>query len=323
MPKPLEGRVAVIAGATRGAGRGIARMLGEAGATVYCTGRSSRTQPNTTRSHHAGRPETIEETAELVTAAGGRGIAVRVDHSVEREVAALFERVERDERRLDVLANVMTGTPASWKNFLKEPPEQGRAHVDSWVWPHVVTAWYASKLMVKHRSGLIVELIEQEGIGFHGAFYFDLMETLLKRIIFGLATELGQQGISAVAIGPGFMRTEAILEGLGVTEVNWRDALKTPHARSYGWGGSETPCFVGRAVAALAADPHVARKNGGMYTAWSLSDEYGFTDIDGTRPDQAILKDAHEQAMKTFLAPLVEAAGSAVVDWKLVPKKES
>ena len=168
MPRALEGRVAVVAGATRGAGRGIARMLGEAGATVYCSGRSSRTRPGPTTSHYGGRPETIEETAEMVTAAGGTGIPVRVDHSVEDEVAALFERVNRDHKRLDVLANIITGQPASWKNFLKESPQAGRVHVESWIWPHVTTAWHASRVMVKRRSGLIVELIEQDASGFTG-----------------------------------------------------------------------------------------------------------------------------------------------------------
>lgn len=166
MSKPLTGRVAVVAGATRGAGRGIARMLGEAGATVYCTGRSSRTQPNTSTHHHAGRPETIEETAEMVTAAGGSGIAVRVDHTVDDEVTALFERVWRDEQRLDVLATVMTGQPASWSGFLGESPATGRAFVESWIWPHIVTAWRGAAPMVKRRSGLIVELVEQDNVGY-------------------------------------------------------------------------------------------------------------------------------------------------------------
>jgi NAD(P)-dependent dehydrogenase (short-subunit alcohol dehydrogenase family) len=297
-------------------------MLGEAGASVYCTGRSSRTQPNQSNHVSAGRPETIEETAELVTAAGGTGIPVRVDHTVEDEVVALFERVRREQKRLDLLAIVMTGQPASWTPFLDETPAAGRTFVDGWIWPHIVTAWHGARLMAQHRSGLIVELVEQDNVGYHGAFYFDMMETLLKRLVFGLANELGQSGLTAVAVAPGFMRTEAILEGFGVTEARWRDALSDPQAAAGGWGGSETPCFVGRAVAALAADPHVSGKNGGIYTVRALSAEYGFTDIDGTHPDYAVLDAAVEQAKKTYLAPLVEAGRFAKVDWKLASKTE-
>src|SRR5262245_813529 len=163
--RPLAGAVALVAGATRSAGRGIARMLGEAGATVYCTGRSSRTQSNTSDHVHAGRPETIEETAELVDAAGGVGIPVRVDHTVEREVAALFARVRREHTRLDVLVNILTGhAVASWSAFWKQPLDGGRQLVDSWIWPHIVTAWHAAPLMAKQKSGLIVEVVEQHGI---------------------------------------------------------------------------------------------------------------------------------------------------------------
>ena len=321
-PRDLSGRVAVVAGATRGAGRGIARMLGEAGAIAYCTGRSSRVQPNTSNHVNAGRPETIEETAEMVTAAGGTGIPVRVDHTVEDEVAALFERVGREQKRLDVLAIVMTGQPATWKRFLDESPGDGRAFVESWIWPHIVTAWHAAKLMVTRRSGLIVELVEQDNVAYHGAFYFDIMETLLKRLVFALANDLGKSGITAVAVGPGFMRTEAILAGFGVTEDTWRDALSKPQAAAMGWGGSETPCFVGRAVAALAADANVASKNGGIYTARVLADEYGFTDIDGGRPNYAVLDAAVDHAKKTFLTPMMEASGFTKVDWKVARKNE-
>lgn len=285
MKKPLEGRVALVAGATRGGGRGIARMLGEAGATVYCSGRSSRTQPNTTTHHYAGRPETIEETAELVTAAGGVGIPVRVDHNVGEEVAVLFKRIAREQKRLDVLVNILTGRPvASWSSFWKQPLDQGRALVDSWIWSHVATSWHAAPLMVKVKSGLIVEVVEQPGIGYHGQFFFDFMETALKRFSYGLAVELAPHKVTALAVTPGFMRTEAILEGYGVTEANWRDAIDHPQAKGFGWAGSETPCFLGRGIAALAADPHLQKKSGGLFGSWALSDEYGFTDIDGSRP---------------------------------------
>jgi NAD(P)-dependent dehydrogenase (short-subunit alcohol dehydrogenase family) len=281
---------------------------------VYCTGRSSRSSPA------AGRPETIEDTADLVTAAGGLGVAVRVDHAAPDEVAALFGRVRRDHGRLDVLATVMTGQPASWKPFLDETPSEGRTFIESWIWPRVVTAWHAARMMVSAKRGLVVELVEQDNVGYHGAFYFDMMETLLKRLVLGLANDLGQHGVTAIAVGPGFMRTEAILDGYGVTEANWRDALANPMAEAQGWAGSESPCFVGRAVAALAADPAVATKNGGLFTVRALSEEYGFTDVDGRVPDYAVLAAAFELAKQTFLAPMVEAGRFTKVDWKLAAK---
>jgi NAD(P)-dependent dehydrogenase (short-subunit alcohol dehydrogenase family) len=311
--KPLDGHVAVVAGATRGAGRGIARMLGEAGATVYCSGRSSRRQPNTSSHHYAGRPETIEETAELVDAAGGSGIAVRVDHTVDLEVEALFARVQREQRRLDVLVNILTGQPvASWKRFWDLPLDEGRAFVNGWVWPHVVTCWHAARLMARRKSGLMVEIVEQEGVGYHGQFFFDLMETSLKRLSYALAQEMVSRGVTALSITPGFMRTEAILQGFGVTEANWREAAEhNPEAKKFGFIGSETPCFVGRAVAALAADPDVRRKTGGVYTSWGLSEEYGFTDLDGSRPNMgAYMKEHHPN--------LVSRKPSTAVEWRLV-----
>jgi NAD(P)-dependent dehydrogenase (short-subunit alcohol dehydrogenase family) len=284
--RPLAGQVAVVAGATRGGGRGIARMLGEAGAIVYCTGRSSRSQPNTSDHHYAKRPETIEETAELVTAAGGKGIPVRVDHHVSEEVAALFKRVGREQKRLDVLVNVLTGRPVKdWLPFWKLDVEKGRAMVESWVWPHVLTCRHAIPLMLEKKSGLIVEIVEQDTISYHGQFYFDLFETTLKRLAFNLSEELAPHGVGAVAVTPGFMRTEAILEQFGATEENWREVAETnKQAKRYGFAGSETPCFVGRAVAALAADPRRTRKSGGVYSSWGLAEEYGFTDTDGARP---------------------------------------
>lgn len=326
--KTLEGRIAVVAGATRGAGRGIARMLGEAGATVYCTGRSSRTRPNTSTHHYAGRPETIEETAEMVDAAGGVGIPVRVDHGDETEVAALFERIGREHKALDILVNVLTGAPVkSWDPFWKLDVQEGRAQVDGWIWPHIITCRHAAPLMMRGKpSGrskaskaadarapaLIVEIIEQEGIGHHGTFYFDLFEICLKRLSWSLAEELAPHSVAALAITPGFMRTEAILEGYGVKESNWRDASEHPQAKGFGWVHSETPCYVGRAIAALAADPALMKKSGGVYSAQMLSREYGFTDLDGSRPDMRPFLEEH-------MPHILSAKGNAPFQWKLVP----
>jgi NAD(P)-dependent dehydrogenase (short-subunit alcohol dehydrogenase family) len=285
--KRLKGKIAIVAGATRGAGRGIARMLGEAGATVYCTGRTSRDQPNTSDHHYAGRPETIEETAELVSEAGGTGIPVRVDHNIEAEVVAFFERVKRERKRLDVLVNVLTGQPVTtWAPFWKLAPAEGRSMLDGWIWSHVLTCRSAVPLFLERKGGLLVEIVEGESIGYHGQFYFDLSETCLKRIVYSLAEELAPHGVAAVGITPGFMRTEAILERFGVTESNWREAaLNNAQAKRFGFIDSETPCFVGRAVASLAADPKVGLRTGGVYSSWSLSQTYGFTDLDGSQPN--------------------------------------
>ena len=307
----LTGHVAIVAGATRGAGRGVARMLGEAGATVYCTGRSSRTRPNTSSHHYAGRPETIEETAELVEAAGGRGIPVRVDHHQPSDVAALFGRLEREAGHLDLLVNVLTGQPVKeWASVWKLPVDEGRQFIDSWLWPHLITARHAAEMMAKRKQGLVVEIIEQHGIGYHGQFYFDLMEILLKRLVYGLACELGPRHAAAVAITPGFMRTEAILDKFGVTEANWRDAAEhNREAKQFGFIHSETPCLVGRGVAALAADSDIAAKNGGIFTSFALADEYGFDDVDGRRPNMWKYLEAH--------VPQASAAPPTAYDWVL------
>ena len=305
-----------MAGATRGAGRGIARMLGEMGATVYCTGRTTRDQRSP-----VNRPETIDDTAEMVTAAGGRGIAIRADHSNEDDVRALFARVREESRRLDVLANVFTGPATTWRDFLTEPPDEGRRYVEQWFWPRVTTAWHAAPLMAEGKSGLIVELIEQPSVGYHGAFYFDITQTLLKRLVLALANDLEPSGIAAVAVGPGYMRTEAILEQYGVTEANWRDALKDPGAQAFGWGGSETPCFTGRAVAALAADPQVMTKSGGVYQVRELADEYGFTDIDGKRPDHGVLDEAVKKAMES--GPLAALKRNVPHTWEITRRRST
>ena len=248
----------------------------------------------------------------MVDAAGGAGIPARVDHTVEAEVAALFKRVKRDSKRLDVLVNVLTGPPvATWGSFWKLPLDAGRAMLDGWLWPHVITCWHAAPLMVAQRSGLIVEIVEQDAIGYHGQFFWDLAMTALKRAAHDLAEELAPHGVTALALTPGFMRTEAILEGFGATEETWRSvAASSKKAQGYGFAGSETPCFVGRAGAALAADPDVMRRSGGVYSSWALSEEYGFTDVDGARPHWGRYSAEH-------FPHLVAGKANAAVQWKL------
>ena len=282
--KPLEGKVAVVAGATRGAGRGIARMLGEAGATVYCTGRGAAGSPSPGR--HAGRPETVEETAEMVGAAGGVGIPVRVDHADEGQVKALYARIQAEQGRLDVQVNVL-GSPQmeGFKPFWELDLSEDLPGFQAYVWPHVITCRHAVPLMREQGSGLIVTVQESHTLGYGGSLFYDLGPTLLKRLMYGLAEELQPHGVAAVAIAPGFMRTEEVLATLGGTEQNWREVAETSaQAKGFGFAGSETPCFVGRAIAALAADPQVMRRSGAILSSWALSDEYGFDDVDGGRP---------------------------------------
>ena len=276
MAKPLEGRIAVVAGATRGAGRGIARMLGEAGATVYCSGRSVAGRPAT-----GNRPETIDETAELVTAAGGRGIAVQTDHLQADQVERLFARVTQETGRLDILVNDIWGGDdlTEWGTpFWKLEPAKGFTLLESAIKTHILTSRYGVPLMIEQTSGLVVEITDGDHSGYRGTLYYDLAKMAAIRLAADMAAELAGKGVTALAVTPGFLRSEAMLERFGVTEANWREA------KVMGFESSETPCFVGRAVAALAADPEVHRKAGGVYASWTLSDEYGFTDIDGGRP---------------------------------------
>jgi NAD(P)-dependent dehydrogenase (short-subunit alcohol dehydrogenase family) len=286
---PLTDKVAVVAGATRGAGRGIAIALGQAGATVYCTGRNSRRQPNTA-GYYAGRAETIEETAELVSAAGGRGIAVRVDHADEAAVAALFAQVTRDASRLDLLVNVFWGGPSvtRWGESWKHPLPAGRALAEAG-WPHVITCRHAVPLMVGQKSGLIVQLTEGDGLYYRQNLFYDLGRLTELRLAYALAEELAPHGVTVVALTPGYLRSEAVLDSHGVTEANWRDAI----AKDPLFAESETPGYVGRAVVALATDINVQEKSGGLFSSWSLAKAYGFTDLDGRQPD---LGGAMEQA---------------------------
>jgi NAD(P)-dependent dehydrogenase (short-subunit alcohol dehydrogenase family) len=279
--RPLKGQVALVAGATRGAGRGIACMLGEAGATVYCTGRSVRGKPPTA-GPYAGRPETIEETAEMVTGHGGHGIAVRVDHLVESEVEALLTRIRDEQRRLDVLVNdISEGELHDWQPFWKVSIEKGLRALRQGIHSHLITSRHAAPLLIEGRRGLIVEIGDGDTLAYRGTLFYDLVKVTVTRLAFAMAEELHPHGVAALALTPGFLRSEAMLDHFGVSEANWRDAArKDPHFLA-----SETPFFVGRAVAALAADPHVMEKSGGVYGSWTLAREYGFTDMDGSRPD--------------------------------------
>jgi NAD(P)-dependent dehydrogenase (short-subunit alcohol dehydrogenase family) len=279
--KRLAGQIAVVAGATRGAGRGVARMLGEAGATVYCTGRSSEARRGPSK-----RAETIEETAELVNAAGGTGIAVRVDHNVEAEVVDLFARVERERGRLDVLVNVLGGPEAEWGGtFWTQPLERARAHLEGWLWTHLVTVRHAAPMMIARSAGLIVELTEHDTLGYRGSLFYDLARVSALRMAYGVAEDVTSKGITCVALTPGFMRTEAVLDHFGVKEANWREAADTPAGKQFLLSASETPCLVGRAVVALATDANVRQKSGGLFSSWGLAEEYGLDDMDGSRPN--------------------------------------
>ncbi len=284
--KTLEGKIAVVAGATRGAGRGIALMLGEAGATVYCTGRSVRGRPPK-EGVHAGRTETIEETAEMVEARGGVGIHARVDHTDESQVSALFARVRKEQGRLDLLVNVLGGdTPAEWMPFWKLSLEKGLRWLRQETFAHIITAHMAAALMVEQKSGLIVGITDGDTVGYRASLFYDLVKVSTIRLAYAMAEELHQHGVASVALTPGFMRTEWMLDHFGATEENWREvAERNPEAKSFGFIASETPCFVGRAVAALAADPRIMEKSGGAYASWTLAEEYGFKDVDGNSPN--------------------------------------
>jgi NAD(P)-dependent dehydrogenase (short-subunit alcohol dehydrogenase family) len=291
--RPLESKVALVAGATRGAGRGIAVMLGEAGATVYCTGRSSRTGGPPPASGGGGpfdlsrRPETIEETAELIAARGGEGIAVRVDHTDEAQVEALIARIASDHGRLDVLVNDIWGGDhlTEWgKPFWEQTPAKGLEMVERVLRTHVITSRHAVPLMLKNRVGLVVEVTDGDFLGYRGNHFYDMAKLVPIRLAYAMAADFGSHrapGMTALAVTPGFLRSEAMLEHFGVTEETWREAAKKdPH-----FAQSETPYFVGRAVGALAGDPRVHDKTGRVFASWTLAKEYGFRDVDGRQPD--------------------------------------
>ncbi|HET6344895.1 MAG TPA: SDR family oxidoreductase [Myxococcota bacterium] len=272
MTKPLAGKVAVVAGATRGAGRGIALALGEAGATVYCTGRSVAGSPAM-----RNRPETIHETAEGVTARGGRGIAVRIDHTVPAQVAALFEQVGE----LDILVNDIWGGDdlVEWgKRLWQTKLEDGLTLMDRAIKTHVITSYHG--LPRVRPGGVVFEITDGNAYYYRGHFFYDLVKTTVIRMAFALSQELEGRGVTALAVTPGFLRSEWMLDHFGVTEDTWRDAA----TKVKEFIASETPLFVGRCIAAVAADPDVATKNGRVFASWDLAEAYGVDDADGTRP---------------------------------------
>ncbi|MGK5682492.1 SDR family oxidoreductase [Actinoplanes sp. URMC 104] len=281
--QPLTGKVALVAGATRGAGRQIAVQLGAAGATVYATGRSTRG-----RRSEMDRPETIEETAELVTAAGGTGIAAAVDHLVPEQVQRLVRRIDDEQGRLDVLVNdVWGGDPlTTWhKPVWEQPLEAGFRLLRLAVDTHIITSHYAMPLLIRGAGGLVVEVGDGTTAynekNYRLSVFYDLAKTSVNRLAFAWSHELDPHGGTAVALTPGWLRSEMMLDGFGVTEQNWRDATaKEPH-----FAISESPAYVGRAVAALAADEDRRRWNGRSVSSGELAQVYGFTDVDGSRPD--------------------------------------
>jgi NAD(P)-dependent dehydrogenase (short-subunit alcohol dehydrogenase family) len=287
--KVLKGKIALVAGATRGAGRGIAVALGEAGATVYCTGRSSRGRPAT-----PGRPETIEETAELVTAAGGLGIAVRVDHTEPAEVKKLVARIKRRNKGLDILVNDVWGGDSLTefgKTFWTVNLDNGLAMLKQAIHSHIITSYYAVPLMLGRGKGIIFEITDGDAFYYRGNIFYDLVKISVIRLAFAMARELRKRDVVSVALTPGFLRSEAVLDHFGVSEANWKEVGKKDqnsvdqNDASKDFLASESPRYVGRAVVALAADPNVKKKSGRVFSSWALAREYGFTDLDGTRPD--------------------------------------
>ncbi len=290
-PNALRGRIAVVAGATRGAGRGIAMALGEAGATVICTGRSSRTRA--LRSDY-DRPETIEETAELVTGLGGQGIAMVVDHLDQDQVRNLADTIRRDHGSIDLLVNdiwggeALTGGPENWDTPIWEHDlDNGLRMLRLAIDTHLITSHFLLPLLIAKPGGLLVEVtdgtLDYNATHYRISVYYDLAKVAISRIAFSQGHELASVGATAVAVSPGWLRSEMMLEGFQVTEANWQDAPGKTAPPDFAL--SETPRYVGRGIAAIAADPEKARWNQMSVNVGQLAREYEFTDVDGSRPD--------------------------------------
>ncbi|MCB0065352.1 MAG: SDR family NAD(P)-dependent oxidoreductase [Caldilineaceae bacterium] len=282
---PLKDKIAVVAGATRGAGRGIACMLGAASATVYCTGRSTRQSRS-----EIDRPETIEETAEMVTAHGGDGLWAQVDHTEPEQVRAFFDRVRREQGRVDVLVNNMSGDQFLTTGMLSshEPQsfwdysiEKGIATQQNGVHTHLITSHYAAQMMVERKQGLIIEVNDGNSLQFNDVgVYYSLSKASLVLLAYFMAEELKPHHVTAVSLTPGWLRSELMLDGFGVTEANWQTVVE----RVPDFIHSETPFYIGRAVVALATDPDIMAKTGHALSAGGLAREYDFTDVDGRQP---------------------------------------
>lgn len=295
-PSALRGRIAVVAGATRGAGRGIAAALGEAGATVICTGRSTRAT-GSSRSDYK-RPETIDETAELVTSLGGTGIAIPVDHLNTSEVESLADRLRRDFGHIDILVNdiwgaeVLKGGPPDWnKPIWEQDLGKGLRILRLGVETHLITSHYLLPLLIMKPGGLLVEVtdgtLDYNSRHYRISVFYDLAKFSVNRLAFSQGHELTPHHATAVSVTPGWLRSEMMLENYGVSESHWRDALlpgASPQAPP-GFALSESPRYVGRGVAAMAADPQRYRWHQTSVTSGQLAMAYGFTDIDGTQPD--------------------------------------
>ena len=278
MAKPLDGQVALVAGATRGAGRGIAVELGRAGAVVYCTGRSSRSGVSP-----SGRPEVIEETAELIEASGGTAHAVRVDHQDEAQVQALVARVQTEQGRLDVLVNDVWGGDGmvDWNSKVWSLDIGAvRALLNQALVSHLITARHALPMMIEKKRGLVLEITDGLGDGYRGQILHDMIKAAVLRLGYAMAWDLRGTGVTALTLTPGFLRSEHVLEHFGVTEASWQDAA----AQDPLFAQSETPFLIGRGIAALAADPDVGRLAGAALASEDLVDLYGLEDVDGRAP---------------------------------------